>query len=290
MIEGKRFTVGRGIGSQEAIQTVPVKEIGNVLVEHNDELRFTHYLVKDVRGSGNTTEIYISDELKGFDLSFKKLKEFAFIEFPRVTTDPFGETSIDPHVSESFARSQRAVNRLKDDVQNLISEPIAIKSSVGIDRVLREDLIDQYLFMRQLQLTALERLTQKQKEIIEFLPVYAAIRLRDQDFLVMKKIDEAKEIKDQEVPYRSFGWPGAGDPDTELGFSASEHRILLEVLGIRCLSETALWQDVAFKLREILGIRSHDLAGRNVLEHQSREGKKYVVIDQTRLPHNSYRI
>lgn len=260
-----------------------IEQIGNVSVERNNELGYTHYNVFKTDGP---IDVYISDELRNFGLPFRKLKELAIAELDRVRNDPFGETSIDPHVYEDSFRAQRAVNRLEDELQALIGEPLAIKSSVssqGENFYKREDLLDQYLFMRQLQLRAQEHLNDRQKATLEFLPVYGAIRVGNQEFLIMKYIKGANEIEDHALRFLTLGWMGSGDPYFEPGFSASEHRDFLEALGNDYVRHGCVrWRHISFALGEILGISINDLAGRNVLYYQDGKSKKYVIIDQLR--------
>lgn len=257
-----------------------IEQVGNVSVERNNELGYTRYNISKPDGP---IDVYISDELRNFGLPFRKLKELAVAELDRVRNDPFGETSIDPHVSEDSFRAQRAVNRLEDKLQALIGKPLAIKSSVSSQGNFykREDLLDQYLFMRQLQLRAQERLTNRQKATLEFLPVYGAIRVGNQEFLIMKYIEGANEIEDHTLRFLSHGWMGSGDPYFEPGFSASEHRDLLEALGNDYVGHGCVrWRHISFALSEILGISINDLAGRNVLYYQDGKSNKYVIIDQ----------
>ncbi len=220
--------------------------------------------------------------MRNAGLSFKKLKEFATSEFSRLENDPFGKTSIDPHVSEDFTRSRRAVNHLSAAIQAVIRYPVAIKSSIR-GREAEQDLIEQYLFMRELQFAAEERFTQSQKEILECLPVYAAVKIGTREFLIMKRILDAHEIEDQLVPYLSLGWPGGDDPIHEEAFSASYHKDFLKALGLKSTSGYVKWRLIERELGQILGVQLYDILGRNVLYYQNGGRKKYFIIDQFRV-------
>jgi hypothetical protein len=256
-------------------------QLGGIACERNTELGLSAYTKED-----ESITIYVSDELKHLGLRFRMLRELGIAEIQRVNNDPFGETSIDPHVSEPFARAQRSVNRLRDDIQNLVTLPIALKSSYQTANTVqhREDLLDQYLFMRRLQVQSQARLSPEQREVIEFLPVYGAVRIGDQDLLVMKRVKDAKEIEDRRVPFRSYGWPGSGDPDSELAFSSLQHVEFLEALGhdTSNMIGPVRWRTVTMRLSEMMGIPLHDLAGRNVLYTEAEEHRKYFIIDQVR--------
>lgn len=218
-------------------------------------------------------------------MSFRRLKEAALVELERLRRDPFGETSIDPHVLESEFQGRRAVNSLQEDIQSLVRLPVAIKSTFGPEKgyFRREDLVDQFIFMRELQFRARECLLEQQRETIEFLPVYGVIKTREQDFLIMKRIEGGTEIADCRVRFLSYGWPGSGDPDYEPAFYAKDHQDLLEAMGLRNTAvEPIRWRYITQHLGNQLGLRLHDLAGRNVLYYQEEDRQKYVVIDQVR--------
>lgn len=252
------------------------KELGNVVFERNNELNYTHFSVK--HSLMDSTEIYISDEVINSGVALKKLKNFVATEIERVKRDPFGGTNIDPHVEiQKSIEYPRAINRFLGEICAVVGQPIAIKRSG-----LGEDMIDQYLFMRELHFAAEKSLTKEQKAIIEFLPVYGAVSLKDEDFLFMKYIKGAREIADTEIPFRSYGWPGSGDPYTELAFPIAKHRNLVRALGFSDSNKLLRWRDVAQTFKNNLGISLYDLAGRNVLEYQSAKARKYVIIDQVR--------
>lgn len=255
-------------------------EPGSVAIERNNDLECSRYVID---GRDLPIEIYISDELRNAGLSFKKLKEFGIAELKRIRDEPFGETNIDPHVSENFAREQRAINRIRDDIQSLIGDPIAIKSSTpeGNRINMGGDLIDQYLFMRKLQIVSGETLTAEQKRVIEFLPVYGVVRVGNVGFLIMKLIKRGQEIKDEPVPVTPIGW-GYGYPEFEPAFSAPEHKELIDVLRLNYFDGLMKWSYVCSALGRALGIRLHDLAGRNVLCSRNGASKKYTIIDQVR--------
>lgn len=262
------------------LESVKTREFTRVVYERNATLQYSHYTVKgDI-----PVEVYISNEMRGLGLSFRNLKRLARAELSRVDSDPFGDTSIDPHLTEDFAQEQRAVNRLVDSVQELVGQPIAIKSAVAKPgSYLREDLIDQYLFMRELQLRSQERLTEEQRTKIGFLPVYGAVRVGEKDFLFMKYIQGASEIQDQEIAYPNYGWMGSGDPDTEMAFSRAKHKDLLKVMDFEGPFKGSIrWRHVTRELGIMIGMRLHDLVGRNVLFYQEEGVRKYVVIDQVR--------
>lgn len=255
------------------------REFGNITVDRDTRLQFTHYKVAD------STEIYISDELRVMGVSFKRLKDFATEELQRVTIGPFGDTNIDPHSEEKFARESRAINKLSCEIQAQLQVPVAIKSLIpeldeGLGAHLREDLVEQYLFMRNLQFVSQEKMNQRQKEVIEFLLVYGVIRCGNSEFLIMKRVVDAHEISDKLVPFRSCGWPGSGDPDSELAFEASEHPELMAVLFDEAISGLVLWRDIGQAFYQLLRIKLPELAGRNVMFNVENGRKKYHVIDQ----------
>lgn len=260
------------------------RKLGNIVFARNDELKYTHYTLHG--NSAEPLEIYIADELKMTGLPFKRLKRYAIRELRRIKSDSLGETNIDPHVSERFARSRRAVNCLRERIQGAINLPIAVKSSVESQKdsdLEKEDLIDQFLFMRELQFASQMRLSDKQKKVFGFLPVYGAIRADGQDFLIMKHIMGATEIQDREVPFITHGWAGGGDPYSEYAVAISEHKALLEAIGFDLPSAGSVrYRYITSELSSLLGMRLHDLAGRNVLYHSDGGKRKYVIIDQVR--------
>lgn len=266
------------------------RKLGGVEIERNNSLQFTNYTVIPGNTGLTPVEIYISDELRMAGLSFRELRDIVRVELQRVIADPFGATSIDPHVDDSELRARRSVNRLAAEAQVLIGHPLAVKSVYeqqednaddGISSSGREDLIAQYLFMRQLQLVAQRRLDERRRAKIEFLPVYGAVRVGEQQFLVMKYIKGAREIRDRVVPYRTQGgWPGNGEPISEMAFSGLEHPGFVQALGFSYPPEIVRWRDVGDLFEEMLGIHLHDLVGRNVLYYQHEGEMRYVVIDQ----------
>lgn len=259
------------------------RKLGGVVVERHNELNYTHYALTG--SSAEPIEIYLADELKMAGLPFRRLKEFVISELERVESDPFGETCIDPHVSNPEAQSKRAVNHLREGIQAAITLPVAVKTSFESQDdpdVRKEDLIDQFLYMRELQLVSQERLSNKQKTILEFLSVYGAVRVGSQEFLIMRYIAGATETEDIVVPYQTYGWPGSGDPDSEYALRASGHRDLLEAIGFKLPPEILRYRYIAGMLSGILGMPLYDLAGRNLLYYSEGESRKYVIIDQVR--------
>lgn len=259
------------------------REIGNVVVERNSKLRCTHYMLKD---RGEAVEIYISDELKEMGIGFKKIKELTVFEIERVNSDPFGTTNIDPRVQTSLVRGNPAINRLSFKTQTLLGLPVAIKSmplSTSID----ENLIEQYLFMRQIQLRAEVVLEDNQKEILEFLPVYGVVKIGDQSFLLMKQVEGATEVEEIIVPFLSHGWMGSGDPYTESAISRTKYADLFEVLRMGCFDGLVRCRHIRENLQNMLGVKLGDIAGRNILFTKIEGGKrKYYILDQ--VPFGTY--
>lgn len=264
-------------------EKVASRRLGGVVVNRNENLRYSHYTVSD--SITNLVEVYITDELRMAGLPFRELKRLAAIELKRIKDDPFGETSIDPHVSDADARAQRAVNRLRESIQEAVTFPIAVKSSVESERDTyygKEDLIDQFLFMRELQFVSQERLSDEQKALLEFLPVYGAVKSNVREFLIMKRIVGATEIHDVVVPFQTYGWAGSGDPDSELALVTSEHEDLIEAIGFKLPPKLLRYRYITMAFNEVLGVYLHDLAGRNVLYYSENGNRKYAVIDQVR--------
>ena len=90
-------------------------------------------------------------------------------------------------------------------------------------------------------------------------------------------------MEDQEVPYRSFGWSGSGDPSTELAIVVAKYQDFLAVLGINPLGEEHVrWRSITPVLETLIGRPLNDLAGRNVLIQGEDHQRKFVIIDQIR--------
>lgn len=253
-----------------------IRQIGNVTIKRNKQLGFTHYKVG--RGeSASPIDIYVSDEMrKQSEVSFKRIKQLASIELERIAADPYGETSIDPNVGDPAFRNRRAVNRVSNEVEAEIGFPVAVKSSA---HATPENLVSQYKVMRDLQQTATRRLGDLDP-VIGFLPVYGAVKIDDRQFLIMKHVKDAKEIKDKEIPFASYGWGGVGDPEKELAFSAQEHPQLVAALKINSADTMIRWRTVEGEIRDRLRKPLGDLAGRNVLASPDIQGMRYTIIDQ----------
>lgn len=266
----------------EAIENVESlsRNVRGLSLERNSELGYSHYLVE-----GGSLDMYVSDEIRQLGLPLRRLRDLAEVEFDRVTRDPFGRTNIDPHADEEFARNRRVISRLEEGIQAEIGLPIAIKSVVADEDGEKEDLLDQYLYMRTLEVASGTRLTERQKAVIEFLPVYGAVRTRDQEFLIMKHVRGGTEIEDQTITTQSMGgWGSSGDSATEPAFSGKEHNDFLQAVlkRRRCPAKPVRWRHVAMELGETMGMPLRDLAGRNVLVFSEGDQRKYAIIDQVR--------
>ncbi len=258
-----------------------IRQIGDVTIKRNDQLGYTHYKV----GRGESVppvEIYVSDEMrKHADVSFKRLKQLASEELERISADPYGETSIDPNVTDPEARNKRTINRVTDEVEAEIGFPVAIK----ISHASPESLVGQYKLMRDLQKAAERRLSNL-TQVVGFLPVYGAVKVGQKQFLIMEHVKEAKEIEDKVVTYAPHGWSTPSDPAKELAFSAKEHPELIAALNIEQDDPLVRWRSISGELGHILGKQLGDIAGRNVLHRQDEQGNRYFIIDQ--VPQGTY--
>src|SRR3990167_5843679 len=260
-----------------------------LVVTYNQELDYYHYLKG--KDSSVNFDMYLSAEARKLmtQLGWKRIRDLFQIDIEYINNKPFGARSLDPTRELNEAQIRRSINKVSDELQKVIGIPIAIKGTGKIvnpvyewefNRV-REDLIGQYLRMRQLQVEARTVLTDEQKRIIELLPVYGVIKYpietkeKYQEWLIMKKVVDGKMVKD--VPY-VMAMPGARPEDSiKYGFDDDKYSELAGALGLR---RHPLWSDALRSLRS-QGLSISDLAGRNILEQMTPSGgKRYTIIDQ----------
>ena len=163
----------------------------------------------------------------------------------------------------------------------MVGRPVAVK---GTGRGLtaghedREDLLKQYLLMRQLQVDSETCLTPSQKDLFTFCPVYAAIRAPvqriegNQEWLLMARVVNGEWTKDRGY-FAEYGPAVAQegiDPDTDYEL----------MRAFNLYNFNATWKEFGKRLRK-QGLYVKDLAGRNVLRSIDEKGKKhYTIIDQ----------
>lgn len=181
--------------------------------------------------------------------------------------DPFGENSLDPWKADPVRQMKTSINRLPDFF-NDIHVPVAIKANgVGmpiqgswIRGSLSDDLHDQFLYMRELELKSRAILTPEQSSVVEFCPPYALITFPDDEIgerqiLIMKRIMDAQPIDE-----------------------LSQHPTLTSALhGIS-------WTEINMYLQTI-GLPVGDLGSENILyteDEIASDKKHYTIIDPLR--------
>jgi hypothetical protein len=252
-----------------------------VNVRRLPELESTHY---DYLGENfRKMEVYLSDEVRDQiqKIGWGNLRHYFEYDLPEIAS---GRSSIDPHDYDDYSQKLRRVGEA-EILSRRLNTPIAVK---GTGKGLppghkdREDLFQQYQFMRRLQLDSQRLLPAQIKEHFRFCPVYGVMRYPNggieqyQEWLIMAKVGEGQEnghwVRDVEQ-----GKPraqGFSNP----GFNPEAEPWLVEAFGLNRTKPT--WHDLKMKLVN-MGLPVSDLAGRNVLWTKDRDGNKdYTIIDQ----------
>lgn len=253
-----------------------------VVVTEDQELEYTHYLTGE--GAKADFEMYLSSEARVLvnHLGWKKVRSLFEQDTADITKEPFGQRSLDPTKDEYDSKIRRSVNSLSKQLEESLDLEVAVKGTgihlpPGDER--REDLVKQYLRMRLLQIQSRTLLTEEQKEIIEFCPVYGVIRynteppIEYQEWLLMKKI-YGVGVEDVGYAMAVMG----PYPEVEPGFDHTKYPLLAKALRLR---EYPTWSDAKSNLRR-QGLAISDLSGRNILEWRRQDTGRsfYTIIDQ----------
>ena len=270
---------------------VPLKP-ERLLVTQQPSLDYIHYLTGD--GREIHFEMYLSTEARDLmkKLGWKKIRQLLEQEIARVHNDPFGQTSIDNTKDDPRSQKLRSVNSLGEEVEQLVGMPIATKGTgKGLEpegKVLvtkggystRENLLEQYVDMRHFQIKSQLVFNDAQKAVLEFCPVYAAVRYpvdtpeKYQEWLIMKRVVNGQQVEDHVCRGPQYYNHGR----EFLGFDTREHPDLAEAFDVLYRDWNSLfWR---FNGNE-MGLRVSDISGRNVLWTLKPDGRKfYTIIDQ----------
>lgn len=251
-----------------------------VNIKNVPHLECSHY---DILGEKHRKmEMYWSNEIrdKVKDIGFKRIRRYLDSDMGKISSQ---RSSIDPGQDEHSVKLRLVGEAV--GLSKLLGMPIAIKRTgkgLAPGNKDRENLVEQYLFMRQLEIDSKKLLPSEVQKHFKFCPVYGVIRHPSgtdeqyYEWLIMEHIKNtdyrAQWVFDiEQGKSRMLGFNKAG-------FDAKEHPWLVESFGLSKQKPT--WHSLQMKLYN-MGLKVSDLAGRNVLWTQDFMGQKsYTVIDQ----------
>lgn len=302
----------------------PISPTKSFTVSENTELgykRFVRIQNNEETGGEFVSDILISEEagdaLRNSPRGKVRTKEDIKKEIEGIMENPHGDSSIDllhKNTKTVFARkvyeNLRSVNKISSELERELGVPIAIKGSGALpwnDKG-REDLVKQFIFMREKQ-KEWEKLPEYIKNIISIDDVYAVSRQeipdekKYEELLIMERVPDAKQVKDYALkPKLEEGnfikkyiskIKNIFDNKKILGFRIDDHPLLAHII------ETELEDHESFirlskkdselcyewsTLENVLkskGLDLTDLAGRNLLYSEDDiKDRHYIAIDQ----------
>jgi hypothetical protein len=254
---------------EDELNTRRVKTAKEVMSEFrvSENLELGYSLVEKEENGESGFELLVSEEIlpKIRKIGWKKVRGW-FEEDIQAINEDFKNTK---SVDAQNKTSRRKVSLLSKRLEQVFGLPAVVKQN---GKESNENLVEQFVYARALQ-KKWALLPKNLKQVLEICPVYMAVKIKveagNKYFLVMKKVQNAKQINDYPINLRQ-----------ELTFNAQEHPTLAELFGIK--KGLIRWSSVGYFFEERFGIKLVDLAGRNVLYDSKtpKTQRSYTIIDQ----------